>query len=228
MSVDVKELSPEERAKLFKDLQQEQMAEEEQKKQEREHYKELRQKTVTESIKRLMNMSSELSRLKAEIFDNFSTLLNMKAELYGIKDGQQSHDFSNEEGQTVTIGSRIIDGWDDTVESGIAMVNKYIESLATDEKSAKLVNMIYRLLRKDAKGNLKGNRVLELQKLAEEINDPTFTEGVEIISSAYQPQRSAYFIEASQKDDIGKRVGIPLSITSVPFPDDFELKTEHL
>lgn len=228
MSVDVKKLSPEERAKLFQELQQEQMAEEEQKKKEREHYKELRQKTVTESIKRLMNMSSELSRLKAEIFDNFSTLLNMKAELYGIKDGQQSHDFSNEEGQTVTIGSRIIDGWDDTVESGIAMVNKYIESLATDEKSAKLVNMIYRLLRKDAKGNLKGNRVLELQKLADEINDPTFTEGVEIISSAYQPQRSAYFIEASQKDDIGKRVGIPLSITSVSFPEDFELKTEHL
>lgn len=228
MSVDVKKLSPEERARLFEELQQEQLAEEEQKKKERDQYKELRQKTVTESIKKLMNMSSELSRLKAEIFNNFSTLLNMKAELYGIKDGQQSHDFTNELGQTVSIGSRVIDGWDDTVESGIAMVNKYIESLATDEKSAKLVNMIYRLLRKDAKGNLKGNRVLELQKLAEEINDPTFTEGVEIISSAYQPQRSAYFIEASQKDEIGKRIGIPLSITSVPFPEDFELKTEHL
>jgi len=228
MNVDVTKLSPEEKAKLFQQLEDEKKAEKLKVKEERDRYKDLTQKTVSESMKKLMNLSSELSRVKLDIFNSFATILEMKAELYGIREGQQSHDFSNEEGETISIGTRIIDGWDDTVESGIAMVNKYIESLATDDKSAKLVNMIYRLLRKDAKGNLKGNRVLELQKLAEEINDPVFHEGVDIIKSAYKPVRSAFFIEASVKDDLGKRKGVPLSITSVPFPEGEELKTDKL
>jgi hypothetical protein len=228
MSVDVSKLTPDEKLKLFRELELEQKAVQEQKKKEREQYKELTQKTVSEAMKKLMNMSSELSKLKADIFNSFITILDMKAELYGVKEGQQSHDFTNEHGETISIGSRIIDGWDDTVESGIAMVNKYIESLATDDKSAKLVNMIYRLLRKDSKGNLKGNRVLELQKLADEINDPTFTEGVTIIRSAYRPVRSAYFIEASYKDELGKRVNVPLSITSVPFPENDKPQSDVL
>lgn len=218
MNVDVAKLTEKERAELLAQLQAEEKAKQEKIKREREQYKELVRTTVSDAMRKLMNMSSQLSQLKAEIFKSFSTILEMKAELYGIKDGQKSHDFSNEEG-TITIGSRVIDGWDDTVEAGIAMVNKFIESLATDDKSAKLVNMIYRLLRKDAKGNLKGNRVLELQKLADEINDPVFTEGVNIIRNAYQPKRSAYFIEASYIDGIGKRTTIPLSITSVDFPE---------
>jgi hypothetical protein len=228
MSVDIKTLSAEDRAALLADLQKEQEAEQEQKKQERERYKELTNATVTESIKRLMNMSSELSQLKASIFNSFATLLQMKAELFGIKEGQQSHDFTNKDGMTISIGSRIIEGWDDTVESGISIVNKYLEGLATDDKSAKLVNMIYRLLKKDAKGNLKGNRVLELQKLADELDDTTFTEGVNIIRTAYRPFRSAFFIEAYCKDNMGKKQSVPLSITSVDFPEGVEVDTSLL
>jgi hypothetical protein len=228
MNVDIKNLSREERAILLEDLQREEKEQQEKIKQEREHYKELTHTTVKEAMKQLMDMSSGLSNLKASIFNSFATLLEMKAELYGIKDGQQSHDFTNKEGMTISIGCRIIEGWDDTVETGISIVNKYIESLATDDKSAKLVNMIYRLLKKDAKGNLKGNRVLELQKLADELDNPTFTEGVQIIRSAYRPQRSAHFIEGSYKNQAGKRVSVPLSITSVPFPADTDVKTESL
>jgi hypothetical protein len=228
MEVDVKKLSAEDRAKLFEQLEAENKAENNRLKQERDNYKELVHKTVTDSAKKLMNLSSVISHAKADVFNDFSTILKMKQELYSIKPGQQSHDFTNKEGMTITIGSRVIDGWDDTVDSGIAIVSKYIESLATSPETAKLVHIIHQLLRKDAKGNLKANRVLELQKLADELDDPTFTEGVDIIRSAYQPVRSAFFIEASYKDNVGKRVGIPLSITSVPFPEGVEVNTDVL
>ncbi|MFW6370971.1 MAG: DUF3164 family protein [Bacteroidota bacterium] len=228
MSLDVKKLSPEERAQLLQQLELEQKEESNRVKKEREEYKEMVHKVVTDVMKKLTNLSSVLSMAKAEVFNEFSTLVNMKSELYGIKPGQQSHDFTNKDGMTVTIGSRVIDGWDDTVDSGIGIVQSYIDSLATNEETAKLVHIIHQLLKKDAKGNLKANRVLELQKLADELDDETFTEGVDIIRAAYRPVRSAFFIEASVKDSVGKRIGIPLSITSVPFPDGVEVNTDML
>ncbi|MGQ2119123.1 DUF3164 family protein, partial [Ornithobacterium rhinotracheale] len=68
-------------------------------------------------------------------------------------------------------GFRIIDGWDDTVTAGIDKVREFIASLAKDEATGKLVRAVNQLLKKDAKGNLKASRVLELTKLAEDFNN---------------------------------------------------------
>ncbi|PTT24210.1 hypothetical protein DBR28_18600, partial [Chryseobacterium sp. HMWF028] len=72
---------------------------------------------------------------------------------------------------------------------------------------------------KDAKGQLKSSRVLELRQLAEEFNDEKFKDAVEIIQDAYKPVRSAFFIEAYTTNPQGKKVFIPLSITAVDFPE---------
>ncbi|MRJ09468.1 hypothetical protein EDL99_11485, partial [Ornithobacterium rhinotracheale] len=78
---------------------------------------------------------------------------------------------------------------------------------------------VNQLLKKDAKGNLKASRVLELTKLAEDFNNDNFTDAVNIIRQAYKPQRSAFFVDASYTDAQGKKVNIPLSISSVDFPE---------
>lgn len=224
----LEKLSAEEKKKLLTALQADEEAQQQAIKAEREIYKETVGKTVAETIKEMEVVSSMLSKAKANVFNNFSALLEMKKELYGYKEGQQSHTFTNEFGQSIEIGFRQIDGWDDTVEAGIAKVNDYIDSLATNDETAKLVKFIQRLLKKDQKGNLKSNRVLELQNLADEINSPLFTDGVNIIREAYKPVRSAYFIEASCKNDTGKKVTIPLSITTVEFPQGVEVKLSAL
>ncbi|WP_026473967.1 DUF3164 family protein [Alkaliflexus imshenetskii] len=226
--IDVSTISPQERAKLMEQLQAQEQAEREHRRKERENYRDLVAKTVSENILKLQNISSLLSRAKADVFNSFTALLELKKDLYNYKDGQQSHAFTDDAGHTITIGCRVVDGWDDTVEAGISKVNSYIESLAKDEDTAKLVRIIQNLLKKDAKGNLKANRVLELQKMADDINDETFRDGVKIISEAYKPVRSAYFIEASVKDSIGKAQGVPLSITSVDFPEGENINTDAL
>jgi len=76
--------------------------------------------------------------------------------------------------------------------------------------------------KKDAKDNLKANRVMELQKLASTFNDESFTDGVDIIMKSYKPVRSCWFIEASVLATDGKWQSVPLSMSSVEFPDDFE------
>ena len=45
-------------------------------------------------------------------------------------------------------------------------------------------------------------------------------DGVKIIEAAYKPAKSSTFIEAYYKDEHGKKVSIPLSISSVDMEED--------
>jgi hypothetical protein len=189
--------------------------------QDRKAYKDLVQTTVPDAVAKLMAVSDNLSAIKSETFAYFKDLLKMKADVYGVTDNQQSHTFSTEK-YGITIGYRVNDGWDDTVSAGIQKVTAYIDSLATDPSSAKLVKTIFRLLKKDAKGNLRASRVLELQKMTDDFHDVNFTDGVNTILQAYKPTRTCWFVEAYFMNEANEKVSIPLSMSSVDFPVGFE------
>lgn len=186
----------------------------------REAYKGLVKETVPQAIDMLFTLSNDIAQAKKDIFKYFIDVLSLKKEVYGTKENQQSHTFSTDHAE-VTIGYRINDGWDDTVSAGIQKVTKFISSLAKDDNSAALVETVFNLLKKDAKGNLKGSRVLELQKLTAKFNNEEFTDGVKIISDAYKPVRSCWFVEAYTIGDSGEKKSIPLSMSSVDFPEGF-------
>ena len=204
-------------------------AQETKKDEDREAYKELVEQTVPKAIFKLCFASEVLSNAKTEAFQYFEDILKLKAEVYGIKEKQQSHTFSFDGGE-VQIGYRITDGWDDTVNAGVAKVEKYISSLAKDPETAALVDMVFNLLKKDAKGNLKGSRVLELQKLTAKFNNEEFTDGVDIISKSYKPVRSVWFVEAALIDENKTKTPIPLSMSAVDFSKGykFEFYNENL
>lgn len=189
--------------------------------QDRQAYKDLVQTTVPDAVAKLMTVSDSLSAIKSETFAYFKDLLKMKAEVYGVTDNQQSHTFSTEQ-YGITIGYRVNDGWDDTVSAGIKKVTDYLDSLAQDPNSAKLVKTVFRLLKKDAKGNLRASRVLELQKMTDDYHDVNFTDGVNTILQAYKPMRSCWFVEAYFMNEANEKVAIPLSMSSVEFPDGFK------
>jgi len=186
------------------------------KNQERDTYKKLVAETIPKALLKLKKTSEMIQNVKTETFQLFETILDLKNQVYGFKEKQMSHTFSNDK-EEITIGYRINEGWDDTVTIGIEKVQNYIASLSTSKETASLVKIVFNLLKKDAKGNLKGSRVLELQKLTKEFNDEEFTDGVEIIASAFKPIRSSWFIEASTINENGTRTSIPLSMSSVDF-----------
>lgn len=195
----------------------------------REAYKALVDETVPKAVLKLSSLSEQISMAKRDIFKYFEDVLQLKNEAYEIKEKQRSHTFSTDKAE-ITIGYRINDGWDDTVTAGIQKVNEFISSLAKDENSAALVDTIFNLLKKDAKGNLKGSRVLELQKLTTKFNDAGFTDGVDIISKAFKPVRSSWFIEAYLSHENGEKTTIPLSMSAAEFPAgySFDFNKEDL
>jgi len=215
----LEDLTPEQIAALKVELEAEEKQKKENIEKERKILKEVSAETVEVMFDVLTKASSNFSQVKGRVFDSFETLIKMKTELYSVKSDQRSHTFSSIDGKKrITLGYRILIRYDDTLDIGIAKIREYLESLTTNEDSAKLMSMVNSLLKKDSKGMLKPARILDLLSLADEIDSELFTDGVEIIKKSYKPEKSSFFIEAEFKDEKQKWQTVPLSVSSVDFP----------
>lgn len=215
-------LTPQQKAELLRQLQEEQATAERRKKEGRKNYKDMASKSVTELFAHLVGVSQGLNRVKQRVYDELETLVKMKAELYDQEQDQFSHTFSNDDASiSITIGHRIVDGWDDTVNTGIAKVNAFLDEIGKgkDKDTKRLISTIHRLLSKDAQGNLKASRVLELKKIADDFNNPALTDAIQIISDAYKPKRTKRFVSCRYRNGRGEEVLLPLNITDAEFQD---------
>lgn len=194
--------------------EQERKSAEAKRKADRETYNILVDETIDQAMPVLQSISEGIAKSKASVMDQFKQALAIKGDIYGVKDGQRSHTFTNTEGtRRITLGYHCIDDYRDTVEEGIAMVKEAIESLGKDDESRSLVAAVLRLLSRDQKGTLKASRVLQLRKLAEDSRNQRFIDGVRIIEESYQPTFSKQFIRAEIKGDKNEWKSVPLGMT---------------
>ncbi|MCB6971845.1 MULTISPECIES: DUF3164 family protein [Butyricimonas] len=212
--MNLNELTPEQRAQLAKEALEAEKAKEKQKENDKQAYKELVSNKVDELFPTLEKISTRLGEAKKQVYEEFSTALSMKRELYKVKESQNSHAFMNAEGnRRITLGNNTIDNYDDTVDAGISIVKEYISSLAKDDNSRILVDTVMRLLAKDQKGTLKPSRVMQLRQMADKSGDSRFIEGVRTIEAAYKPITSKTYVRAEVKDENGTWRSIPLGMT---------------
>ena len=184
------------------------------KKENRDAYKQLVDEAVREVFPTLQEVSSNLAKSKQGVYERFADALKLKEEIFNTKADQKSNTFSSADGlYRITLGNHQTDDYDDTVNEGIAKVKEVISSFANDDNSRLLVSAIMKLLSRDAMGNLKASRVMQLRKLATDSGNAELIDGVEIIEKAYRPQISKTFIRAEHKDDNGKWVSVPLGMT---------------
>ena len=171
-------------------------------------YKALVDDAIRETVPEACAISETLATKKRAIIDRFRAVIRMKEELFrgtkALRDGRYTDTFTNADGTArVTVGYNTIDNYDDTYTAGVEMVNRYIESLATDDKSLQLANMVTTLLRERSKaGQLKAQNVLRLEQMAGESGNETFIEGMRIIREAYRPIQSKQFVKVEQKDPL--------------------------
>lgn len=216
--MDLSKLTQEERRALKEQLMQEEKAEAARIENERKAYKELVDATVVNCAKKLMALSAEMQRVKQEVFQECTSLIKTKNELFKTKGDRKSDTFTTSDNKySLKLGQRTNEGWDDTVDAGLEKIEDFLGSLVSDDKSAALVSTIRRLMAKDAKGSLRANKVLELEQLASKLNDETLNEGIKIIKDAYKPVPSCQFItlEVRDDDDEGKMKNVPLSISAM-------------
>lgn len=212
--MDITQLSAEERKALLAQLEKEQQEAKRKVTDERKAYKDLVNETVPTMFDLLQEASLALTRAKRAVLANLQGLVSMKQDVYEREDDQYTHTFTTDGSDfSITIGHRVNDGWDDTVHVGIGKVKDIVNSLGKDEDSKALVKALLRLLSRDAKGNLKASRVLQLKKLADDTQRPDLIEAIAIIQDAYRPTRSKQFVSARHKVAGGAVIDLPLSIT---------------
>ena len=173
---------------------------------------------IESAIPVLRELSEDIKTVKQKVYDNFRTILDLKAEMFRLSKGKEidvkSNTFTNSRGDMrITLGAYMLDNYLDTAEDGVAIVKEYISSLAKDDESQALVNMVLKLLAKDAKGTLKAQRIIQLRKIADESGNERFIEGVKIIEDAYKPIPSKTFVQAQVKNSMGAWENIPLGMT---------------
>ena len=188
--------------------------------QEVKTYKELVDEAVNLTVPEAQDISRILEQKKAAIFERFHSIISMKAELFSgsskAKDGRFTDTFTNKNSTArVTLGFNTNDAYDDTYTAGVEKVKEYIQSLASDDKSRQLAEMVNTLLMERSKaGQLKAQNVLRLESMANEIGDPTFIEGMKIIRDAYRPDRTKQFVKVEVKDESGKFQTVSLNMTN--------------
>lgn len=187
-------------------------------------YRELVDETVDNVVTQFTQMSDQLRDIKSTAIRSLMDLVAMKRETLGLKaDGQWSYTFTKPDSKRrVTMGVHTLDGWRDTVEEGIEMVMEYIKGLASDANSQALVGMVLQLLAKDASGNLKADKVLELRRIAEESESEQFLDGVRLIEDSHFKTISKIFLKAEVRNDIGVWQRLPLNITEVATDSETE------
>lgn len=189
--------------------------------QEVKTYKDLVDEAVNDTVPEAEDVSRLLEQKKAGIFERFHSIIAMKDELFkgskGLaKEGRFTDTFTNKAGNArITLGFNTIDAYDDTYTAGVEKVKEYIQSLASDDKSRQLAEMVNTLLTERSKaGQLKAQNVLRLESMANEIGDPTFIEGMKIIRDAYRPDKTKQFVKVEVKDETGKFQTISLNMTN--------------
>lgn len=210
--IKLEELSKEQLDSLIKKAEAVKTEAERRRREDKEAYLQMVDEAIMESIPELKEISEKMLQAKAKVFERFEKLIEIKESLYKVKDNQQTHTFTTQDGKlTLCLGSRTVNDYDSTLDSGIEKIKKYISSFDADNELTEVVN---HLLKLDKNGNLKPSRVMELAQLANKIDNIDFKEGVAIIQQAYQPRATCQFVTACENKETGKEY-IPLSMSRI-------------
>lgn len=214
--MNISQMTAAERAALREQLEAQERADSQKRQESIDAYKQMVDEFCVEVFGRMKKVSDQLRTEKERVFGDAELLIKQKEQLFKVKQDRHSNQFTTSDGKyTVALGYRTNDGWDDTVNEGIAKVKEYLATLASTEEGARAVSIILKLLTKDKKGNLKASSMIQLEQEAAKNGDPLFIEGVQIIRDAYRPVGSCQFISVSYKDDNGVKHTLPLSLSSV-------------
>lgn len=182
-------------------------------------YAELVDEEIAWAIPVLLDISGLITGKKSLVLDRFAKILEMKADvLKKTKEDQRSHTWTNTEGdKRITIGRYFVDAWRDTVNDGIEIARSAIMDMIQDDNTKALVNQMLRMLSRNSQGDLKANKVLQLEKLAADVKDENIRErireGIAIINEAHIPNFTKTFIRAEYRDVHGQWHNIPLGMT---------------
>lgn len=217
-TIDINKLSAKDRKALMAQLTAENKAAENHRKNQIGMFKNMTDELVKEIAPSLADFGEMQTNVVNSTFKDFEALLALKNDLYGKRENQASHTFTDRSGNgSITIGYNEIIGFDGTQTAGVSMIKEVIAGLSADDENREvLADLLNTFMKPDKKGNLNPTRIAELESKKDKVNKPLFSEGVDIIVKAQFKTRSSMFVRGWTlgKNAAGADIKIQFSITA--------------
>lgn len=207
---DINKLSAEEKKEFFKQLKKEAQLEKERKQGDIATLKELSATFLDEHIDYLVERQGELENMVDAIFNKFGTILNLKAEIYGLdRLEQDSHTISNADGSaSIVIGQNVNIIFDGSESAGVQKIMNYLTGIAGDENNEemkKLSETVKLLLKPSLKTRmLNPAKIIQLNAMRLTYNSPEFDEGMDIIQAAQIRQKGSSYVSGFKLVKVGE------------------------
>jgi hypothetical protein len=191
------DLSPEQRKALVAEANAEEKKRKTDYSANAQSYKDLSVEFVNRNIDIFVHRKNAIDEDINKLFADYSTILELKAMVYGEKSKlQDSHTSTLPDGSaSITIGNNVSIGFDGTEKIGIQGIKDYIATFAdSDENTTKLTKMVNVLLKPNKLGMLNPSNIIQLNSLRAELESVEFNENLDIIVSAQIRQKSTMFV----------------------------------
>lgn len=198
--IDITSLTQEQKNDLKKQLAQEAKQEKEKKQGDIATLKELQNNFLEQNIDSLVNRQGEMETMVNQLFTNFSDILSLKAQVYGLdRLEQDSHTITNPDGTaSIKIGQNVNITFDGTEGTGVQKIMNYLTAISGEgdnEDMRKMSETVKLLLKPSLKTKmLNPAKIIQLNAMRATYNSPEFDEGMDIIVNAQIRQKGSSYV----------------------------------
>jgi Protein of unknown function (DUF3164) len=206
---DITKLSPEQKKEFAKQLAKDAKIEKAKKQGDIATLKELQGEFLEKNIDTLVNRQGEMETLVAQLFTDFSDILTLKSQVYGLdRLDQDSHTMTNADGSaSITIGQNVTITFDGSESAGVQKIMDYLTGISgTDdnEDMKKMAETVKLLLKPSLKTKmLNPAKIIQLDAMRSTYNSPEFDEGMDIITDAQIRQKGSSYVSGYKFVQVG-------------------------
>lgn len=218
-TITLKDLTPEQKKAIAKELKEEAKAEKAAKAKNKESLKQLENQAALKHVDFFIFNRNDIEKGIIELFRDLEPIIDARCEVYGNeKREQDSHTLTLDDGSaSIKVGWNVRPSFNGTEAEGIVKIKKYMASLTGDSENEQiLMEFLNIALKTDVQGNYDPKKVRELNKMREKANSPLFNEGMDIIEEAMIDIRTSRFVRGFKmvefEEGIKKRVNFNFSI----------------
>lgn len=218
-TITLKDLTPEQKKAIAKELKEEAKAEKEAKAKNKESLKQLENQVALKHVDFFIFNRNDIEKGILELFRDLEPIIDARCEVYGNeKREQDSHTLTLDDGSaSIKVGWNVRPSFNGTEAEGIVKIKKYMASLTGDSENEQiLMEFLNIALKTDLQGNYDPKKVRDLNKMREKANSPLFNEGMDIIEDAMIDIRTSRFVRGFKmvefEEGIKKRVNFNFSI----------------
>ena len=218
-TITLKDLTPEQKKAIAKELKEEAKAEKAAKAKNKESLKQLENQAALKHVDFFIFNRNDIEKGIIELFRDLEPIIDARCEVYGNeKREQDSHTLTLDDGSaSIKVGWNVRPSFNGTEAEGIVKIKKYMASLTGDSENEQiLMEFLNIALKTDLQGNYDPKKVRDLNKMREKANSPLFNEGMDIIEEAMIDIRTSRFVRGFKmvefEEGIKKRVNFNFSI----------------